>query len=280
MDIDNLKTFLEISRTRHFGQAAKNLCITQSAVSVRIRQLEQQVGSTLFVRQRNNLQLTDAGEKLLRYAETILVTWNRARQELSLETLDTKSLVIGSMPSLWDITLTDWLCHLSKTQPKVYLQAVTHGPEVLLSRVQAGTIDLAFVFDAPPVEKCEVREIMQTPLIMISTHKGLSIDNVFDKNYVLVDWGTAFAEQHAKHFEDIPIPRIRLPLGRIALGYILEAQGSCYLAEPMVEDLLKKKKLFMVKGAPVINRAAYALYSSNSDKLDIIEAALNSYFTD
>ncbi|WP_351060278.1 LysR family transcriptional regulator, partial [Psychrobacter sp. TB20-MNA-CIBAN-0197] len=53
MDIDLLKTFVEVVRTRHFGKAAENLYITQSAVSFRIRQLEQGLGVNLFIRQRN-----------------------------------------------------------------------------------------------------------------------------------------------------------------------------------------------------------------------------------
>lgn len=77
MDTDLLKTFLEVNRTRHFGKAAENLYLTQSAVSARIRLLEQQVGMQLFTRARNNVQLTSAGEKLIRHAENILTTWNR-----------------------------------------------------------------------------------------------------------------------------------------------------------------------------------------------------------
>ncbi|MDQ4425686.1 LysR family transcriptional regulator, partial [Thalassolituus sp.] len=52
MDTDLLKTFMEVSRTRHFGRAAENLYLTQSAVSFRIRQLEGLLGVELFSRQR------------------------------------------------------------------------------------------------------------------------------------------------------------------------------------------------------------------------------------
>ena len=48
MDTELLKTFLEVSRTRHFGRAAESLYLTQSAVSFRIRQLENQLGVNLF----------------------------------------------------------------------------------------------------------------------------------------------------------------------------------------------------------------------------------------
>ncbi|CAK8739831.1 HTH-type transcriptional regulator HdfR [Sodalis praecaptivus] len=61
MDTELLKTFLEVSRTRHFGRAAEALYLTQSAVSFRIRQLETQLGVSLFTRYRNNIRLTAAG---------------------------------------------------------------------------------------------------------------------------------------------------------------------------------------------------------------------------
>ena len=71
MDTELLKTFMEVSRTRHFGRAAENLYLTQSAVSFRIRQLESVLGVELFSRQRNNIQLTEAGEKLMPLAKTV-----------------------------------------------------------------------------------------------------------------------------------------------------------------------------------------------------------------
>ncbi len=83
MDTELLKTFLEVSRTRHFGRAAESLYLTQSAVSFRIRQLENQLGVNLFTRHRNNIRLTAAGEKLLPYAETLMSTWQAASKEVA-----------------------------------------------------------------------------------------------------------------------------------------------------------------------------------------------------
>ena len=63
MNTDLLRTFLEVAKTRHFGHAAENLYLTQSAVSSRIRQLETTVGVPLFTRQRNNILLTPSGDR-------------------------------------------------------------------------------------------------------------------------------------------------------------------------------------------------------------------------
>jgi DNA-binding transcriptional LysR family regulator len=82
VDTELLRTFLEVQKTRHFGKAAEQLFLTQSAVSFRIRQLEQQLGVVLFHRHRNNIQLTSAGEQLVNPAEQILRQVQQARQQL------------------------------------------------------------------------------------------------------------------------------------------------------------------------------------------------------
>ncbi|MGL5484955.1 MAG: LysR family transcriptional regulator, partial [Shewanella sp.] len=87
MDTDLLKTFLEVSRTRHFGKAAENLYLTRSAVSFRVKQLESILGVALFERQRNNIQPTPAGERMLGHAEAVLTAWERAKQDVSLSQL-------------------------------------------------------------------------------------------------------------------------------------------------------------------------------------------------
>ena len=85
MDIQLLRTFLELDRTRHFGKAAESLFVTQSAVSARIRLLEETLGVPLFIRRRNELQLTGAGERLKRHAETIVSAWQRALTDAALD---------------------------------------------------------------------------------------------------------------------------------------------------------------------------------------------------
>lgn len=104
MDTELLKTFLEVSRTRHFGRAAEALYLTQSAVSFRIRQLENQLGVNLFTRHRNNIRLTTAGEKLLPYAETLMNTWQAARKEVA-HTSRHNEFSIGASASLWECML-------------------------------------------------------------------------------------------------------------------------------------------------------------------------------
>ena len=276
MDIGILKTFLEVYRTRHFGQAAENLFLTQSAVSARIRLLEQTVGVPIFTRNRNNIELTPAGQKLLKHAETILTTWNRARQEMAIEDSSQIPLAVGGVPSMWDILLQNWLNDLLSYNQNLSVHAEVHGSEVLIKRLVDGLLDVVFMFESLQMPEIMVEEICPIQLIMVSSREDITASQAVAENYVFVDWGTSFSITHAQHFPDIAPPKLHVQLGRLAKSFLMNCGGSAYLAEAMVQEELKNKQLFIVKDAPIIKRMAYAAFSPKSDQREIIENTLVS----
>ena len=273
MDIDALKTFLEVNRTRHFGQAAQNLYVSQSTVSARIRLLEEQIGLALFTRQRNNIQLTNAGQKLLRYADNIVTNWSRARQEIAIEEGHGLPLVVGAASSLWDSILQEWMQYMFDSVPELMLHAEVHTADTLLRRTLERSMDLSFVFDRPQSAELECVEVAHVPLLMVTSERDIRLHEAMLHNYILVEWGTSFATTHARYFPDAPPPRMRVMLGRLARDFILKQGGTAYITEPMVSRLLEKELLFLVKDAPVIDRTVFALYHHNSDKLVTIQHA-------
>jgi len=74
LDTELLRTFIEVYRMRSFTRAAQNLCVTPSAVSARVRLLEGEMGRSLLSRNSQRVQLTPAGERLLRHSMTIVET--------------------------------------------------------------------------------------------------------------------------------------------------------------------------------------------------------------
>ena len=274
MDTGLLKAFLEVNRSRHFGRAANNLFLSQSAVSARIKQLEDELGLRLFTRDRNNIELTTAGKKFLIYAENILNTWNRARQEIAIpEGVDTL-LSIAALPSIWDVFLEDWLSWTHKSNVSTALQADVMRTDSIMRNLLDGAIDLGFVFDPPKTPQLLVKELIPVPLVMVSSERSTSVENAVKENYIFVDWGTAFAMAHARQYPDAPPPALRAGVGRIALSFIKQCGGTAYLPEAMVYEQLGTD-LHRVEGAPVIHKEAYAIYSQSSNKLDTINGVLS-----
>ncbi len=75
MDINLAKTFLYVVASGSFVATAERLNLTQTAVSARIRTLENLLNRTLFVRNKAGARLTTAGERFLRYATTMIQVW-------------------------------------------------------------------------------------------------------------------------------------------------------------------------------------------------------------
>ncbi len=274
MDIELLKTFLDINRTRHFGKSAENLFISQSAVSARIKLLEELLGLPLFSRNRNDLQLTPAGKKLLKPAQDMLDLWNRTRQEIAIQDEGKIPISVGGMPSLWDIILNQWLTCVSKQLDKVTLNVEVHSLDALRLKLLDRTLDLSFMFEAPQSVDLEVMEIARIPLCMVSSNPQVTLEKAITEDYILVDWGTSFSIIHARTFPQA-IPIMRVNVGRIALEYILAKKGNAYLAKPMVENYIASGELHIVPDAPVIERPAYAIFPAQSEKRELLTKCLD-----
>ena len=279
MDIIILKTFLEVYRTCHFGKAADNLFVTQSTVSARIRQLEDELGVQLFNRDRNNIQLTKAGRKFLRHAESILNVWSRAHLDINIREEGKIPLIIGAIPSLWDIYLIDWLAKVRKKYPDTPIVTEAVSTDNLFRQLLDRSIDLGFTYEFPQMGELTIRESLVFELILVSTQKDQTIEKALGSKYIFVDWGTSFSNEHTRNFPDLSPPDLKIDLGHIAREFILKCGGSAYLPEPMVKKDLHDKKLHRVKDAPGINRKLFVAYRQDSDRRDFVEQliALNSH---
>lgn len=279
MDTDLLKTFMEVSRTRHFGRAAENLYLTQSAVSFRIRQLEGLLGVELFSRQRNNIQLTPAGEKLIPLAESSVMLEQRIRHEVALADDRHYQFALGATPNLWDAVLQQELPSLLR-RPGMAVSAMAHSSSTLVRQILERSLDLALVFDAPKVDELVTQEVMTVPLVMVASEPTDDWNAATELGYVLVDWGTSFGIQHAQEFKGMAAPVLKTNTGRIALDSILTHGGAAYLPEGMVAPHIDAGELYRVDNAPEMTRQVFASYLASRKDDELIADILKQFAAD
>ncbi len=271
MDISLLKTFLSVVKTRHFGKAGEILFITQAAVSARIKQLENTLGTPLFTRDRNNIQLTPAGDRLLRHAEIIVNGWERARLDVALEEHFAQSLAVGTTMDLWQICVREWTEKIYRSHPNLTLHLEMNKLDTMINLVLNGMLDLAFVFEPPTTPELIAREMGKIPLVLVSSSPHTAADTALKENYLLVDWGRSFSISHAAFVEGRCIPRVHCSSGGMALDLLLSQGGSCYLAQQMVATYLDSGKLHLIPDAPVIERFSYAIFRTENECSDLIQ---------
>lgn len=273
MDIDLFKTFLEVRNTRHFGRAAENLYLTQAAVSARIKQMEEYFGVQLFLRKRNNLQLTPEGERLVPHAETLLLAWNRVRQDVALTTDQTDQLGLGTSADLWNVVYRDKLAQLYREFPEVALRAEVHLQDHLLRLVIERALDIAVVYDAPGLPDLTVKPAGKLKLVLASTVPSVTARAAMKESYVYVDWGTAFNMFHAKRFNEASPAILYTTMASNAEAFMAGCPSSAFLPLSMVESS-RVKNLHIVEGAPTFSRDLSIIYRSNSERLAIIEQVI------
>jgi LysR family transcriptional regulator, flagellar master operon regulator len=259
LDTELLKTFIEVQRTRHFGKAAENLYLTQSAVSFRIRQLEQQLGVSLFSRYRNNIQLTSAGERLLPHAEAMLTALQRAKQDVAVSAEQAEQLSIAATANVWDAFLLQGFISVQQALPELSWRAESMGKDQIARLVLEHHLDLAILFDAPKIDEMQIDKLGDIKLLPVTTFTERSVATAMQRGYILVDWGTAFDIQHARFFPDLSPPMLRTGSARIALELMLQRGGSAYLPDTMVQHLLAGNSLRLMQGAPVMTRELFAV---------------------
>jgi DNA-binding transcriptional LysR family regulator len=270
MDLELLRTFMEVCRTRHFRRAAENLYLSQSTVSARVRQLEDVLGTVLFTRERNNIRPTPAGQRLLPHAEQLLLEWSKTRQELAVGDARDTLLVVGASASLWDTLLQPWLVRVGRRAERVALRVETHDQEQLLHRLDDGRLDLVFAYEPPILPRHVGTRLARVALRLASSTPGLAPGQAVGEGYVLVDWGSSFFAEHARLYPDLQPPRLAFSQGRMALDWVLSAGGCVYLPEPMLAGPLQEGRLHLVEGALPIQREIFGSYRGDHRHAELL----------
>lgn len=274
MDTELLRTFLEINRTKHFGRAANNLYLTQSAVSSRMRLLEQAIGMSLLTRSRNDIQLTPAGRKLLPHAEAIVERWVQAQHEVVLHEDERAAINIATVLPVSDLLMSQWVKQMWDSFPDLGLTVDIVSDEVLVDRLLNRSVDVAITYDPPSDAGLKVERLQPLTLHLLSTTPGQSIDEAMNANYIFIEWGSWFGAAHAKIFPHSIPGGLRIRSPKLVFELLRKRDGACYMPVNLGSEQAEKLELFPVTDAQPIEHAAYAVYATDLPNCNIVRDVL------
>jgi DNA-binding transcriptional LysR family regulator len=262
MDISLARTFLAVVAEGSFISAGERLNLTQTAISARVRTLEDQLGRRLFVRNKSGARLTAAGERFVRHATALVQIWEGARQQVALPTGRADVISLGGELSLSNPLLAQWLTWMRRECPDIALRTEVDVPERLVERVREGTLDLAVLYSPQQRPNLVVELLSEEKLVLVTT----SADGQWNfDDYVHVDWGPDFAASHQAAFPQIASPPVSISLGPLALTYLLTVGGAGYFRSTAVRPYLAQGRLHKVKQAPEFSHSIYLIYSTQRE---------------
>lgn len=185
MDLRDLKTFLHLAESRHFGRSARAMHVSPSTLSRQIQRLEEQLNQPLFVRDNRTVTLTEAGEQLRQFAQQTMLQYQQMRHTLGqqgpslsgeLHLFCSVTAAYSHLPPILDrfraehpsveikLTTGDAADAVEKVDSGEADMAIAGKPETLPPGVAFSILDdLAVVLIAPALP-CPVRALIQQPI--------------------------------------------------------------------------------------------------------------------
>ena len=171
MEIRQLRAFVAIAESGTFTAGALRVHVTQAAISMQIRQLENELGAGVFVRAPRHVILTEAGEHLLQRARHILREHDAAVDEIAeLAGAERGRLRIGSASAMiLTEPLPKILKELRRQHPAAEIAVISGTSEALVDQILAGELDIAFVSLPVDVRGIQTERLSEDQLVAIAS---------------------------------------------------------------------------------------------------------------
>ncbi|WP_303881298.1 LysR family transcriptional regulator [Acetomicrobium mobile] len=264
MEFKNIFTFTRVAELGSFTAASRELGYTQSAVSIQIKQLEEELGVPLFDRVGKSISLTTKGQEFLIYANEILSIILKAKNMISSSETCHGSLRIGMLESLFIWRFCDLLPLFHSIMPLVNITINLSTGTNLYQKLRQNEIDIAYLLGKKLFVKGCVHTYVNRERIVfvtcpenpIACKKSIPIGEIFRQPLILVEsWSVyriALDELVAElGIEYTPLLEIDNTTGILKL--IKNGMGVSFLPKYIVNESVRKNELVEldVKGCDV-----------------------------
>jgi DNA-binding transcriptional LysR family regulator len=287
MDFHQLKIFREAARAGSFTRSSERLHLSQSTISLHIKKLEEEFGVPLFLRAKRRVQLSEAGKRLLPYADRIFQELKNADMAVKeVGEMECGAIRLGSGGTTVTYVLPKVLRAFQNRYPQIELIVTTGSTEALAQAVHQQTLDLAIVMQ--PVQSSlavEVLPVLREELVYVigSSHKiaaksALEPKDLLEAPMISFLRGSAMQTLVDRHFRAMGIvPRITMEMENIeAIKALVRAGlGGAILPKCCVSGSQKSgMEVLRIRNFPIERNLALAL-----PKVSVLPRAIERFAT-
>jgi len=261
MDLSDLRIFVAVVSEGSVTRAAERLHRVQSNVTTRIRQLEEDLGVALFIREGKRLHLAPQGQVLLGYASRLLALADETRDALQ-DAKPRGTFRLGAMESTAAVRLPGLLSQYHRRHPGVVLELRTGNPQVLASAILAGDLDAALVAEPIADEPFEKVPAYEEELVIVAAVNhppvGKNGSSNLPRSVIVFEHGCP----HRKRLEDwyakrggMPERMIELTSYHAMLGCVVAGMGIALIPKSVLATFPDRRLLSVHPLGRTENRA-------------------------
>ena len=258
MDIRDLQVFLSVAKHLNYTRAAEEVNLSQPSVSVRMRQLERDLGTKLFEQLGKKIALTEAGELLVPHAGRVIAAITDARDAIDqLQGLERGSLRIGASTTPGMYLIPQIIAHFKRTYPKIQIHLAVRDTRQIEDGVIRNEFDFGFVGGHLAGDEVEVLPWTIDELVLIvplghrlAGKRIVKPEELSSEKFILREQGSATRAAVAAH----------LSKSRIEVEAVMEMAnpesvkkavqnglGIAFISSFAVETELKAKTLVAIR---------------------------------
>lgn len=285
MNLRDLRYFVALAETRHFGKAAERSYVSQPTLSAQIKKLENYLGVQLIERQPRRVTLTETGAKILPLARRMLQESDEivalARNEH--DPLSGK-LNMALIPTIGPYLLPLVMRRLRKQLPRLKLMLYEYQTQPLLDKLRGGDIELGILALPVPLDGLEARELYEEPFTVavpttseLAKKPNLKVDDLNGETVLLLEDGHCLRDQaldvcsrvEAKESEDYRATSLETLRQMVAAGLGITLLPELATRGPFGSGQGLSVKTFV---RPVPSRTVGAVWRKSSSRTEAINA--------
>jgi DNA-binding transcriptional LysR family regulator len=285
MELSDLHVFRTVVEAGGITRAAEKLNRVQSNVTTRIRQLEEQLGVALFIREGKRLHLSPAGKVLLDYAERLLELAREARD--SVHDARPRGLFRLVAPeSTTSVRLPTPLSEYCARYPEVKLELRTGNGQDVANAILTGTADAGIAAEPIPDAPFEKAPIYDEELVIIATagHPPiLSARDVLSQTVLVFETGCPWRKRLEEWFArtgDMPTRMIEITSFHGMLGCVVVGMGISLVPRMVLDTFPERHRLSIHPLPPDLSRVQMAVLwrkGARSPKLSALVEILSAH---
>ncbi|HEU5239758.1 MAG TPA: selenium metabolism-associated LysR family transcriptional regulator [Pyrinomonadaceae bacterium] len=272
MDVRGLEVFLSVAKHLNYTRAGEEVNLSQPSVSVRIRQLENELGVKLFEQLGKKVVLTEAGQLLITNARRVITAIEDAKQSIEeLQGFERGALRIGASttPGMYLIPRT--VAHFKERYPKIEIHLGIRDTRQIEAAVISNEFDFGFVGGHLAGDEVEVVPWLTDQLVLVvapkhplARKKSVKADDLRTEKFILRESGSATRAAIVTHLQTAELhvePIIEMENPESVKKAVQSGLGIAFISKFAVETELKAKSLVAVRVQGLdINRELKIVY--------------------
>lgn len=249
MNIKQLKYFLVVAQERQITAAAHRLYIAQPPLSYQLKQLEKEVGATLFNRTAYGIELTDAGKRFQKYAEQIVNLSQMAKEEVGKEEAgEVGTIRLGLISSSGDIVPTDEFSQLAIFYPNLNFEIRENNTFGVVEDMKKDFIDMGIVRTPFNMKGLKNIELNTDRMVAVFDKKNyhldkdtLQIEDLRNQPLILYRRFEAIFNESFSHQGIVPFYAVKCDDARTAILWADQGMGIALVPESIARAYAKNK---------------------------------------